>query len=189
MARRSQIEHEMDRKQFRPSVLIQPRADEVMMDLYTLSLSNALAGYAYRTVEEMICNRRSDPISQADKEYLIKSMYDEVGSDLRASEYRVLNNDDVVNRRLLFCLALRWDNRHLQYLLAEDKVQWEHYGAVLAQNVEFSERCFEGVYARLGLLAPSGHLSPEFKEMVREGVEQDIIHGYIVKLSESLDPP
>ena len=45
------------------TALVQPEANAILMDLYTLSLSNALAGYVYRTVEEMMFERRTAPLS------------------------------------------------------------------------------------------------------------------------------
>ena len=72
MARRSRIEHEEGRRHLRWSTITRPVADllsaeETMMELYTLSLSNALAGYAYRSIEEMVCRRRSPRIPEAKK--------------------------------------------------------------------------------------------------------------------------
>jgi hypothetical protein len=115
-------------------------------------------------------------------------MYEQSGSDLTDSEYRVLRSDDVVFGRLLFCLAVRSDNRHLKYLMADEETQRVQWANIFAENVELSECCFEGVYRGLGKLRSGERLSHEAKNMVRESVEQDLIHGYIVKLAESLDP-
>jgi hypothetical protein len=188
MARRSRIEHEADVRELFSFALMRPGADEVLMDLYTLSLSNALAGYTYRTVEEMTCNRRTPPLSQKEKDCLLRTMREECGSDLTDSEYRVLCADDGVDRRLLFCLAVRWDNRHLRYMLADDDTQRERWATVFVENIDLSEACFEGVYRNLGMLKDNQSLSQGAKEMIRGSVEQDLIHGYIVKLAESLDP-
>lgn len=188
IARRSQIEHEADVSGFFSFALMQPGADCILMDLYTLSLSNALAGYAYRAVEEITCQRRTPPLSQDKKTHLLRTMHEQCGSDLTGSEYRVLRSDDMIDARLLFCLAVRWDNRHLQYMLADEDTQRERWATVFAQNIEFSEACFAGVYRSLGRLREKQGLSNGAKEMIRGTVEQDLIHGYIVKLAESLDP-
>jgi hypothetical protein len=73
-------------------------------------------------------------------------------------------------------------------VLADEDTQRERWATVFAQNVEFSEACFAGVYKSLGRLRENQGLSNGAKEMIRGTVEQDLIHGYIVKLAESLDP-
>ncbi len=188
MARRSRIEHEADIKELFPFALIQPGADSVLMDLYTLSLSNALAGYVYRTVEEMTCESSTPPLSKQEKSYLLRTMYEESGSDLTSSEYRDLRDDDAIDSRLLFCLAIRWKNRQLNYMLADEATHRRWWAIVFGENVELSENCFERVYRDLGRLRTNQGLSDDAKEMVRGFVEQDVIHGYIAKLAESLDP-
>jgi hypothetical protein len=188
MARRSRIEHEADIKGLFPFALIQPGGDDILQDLYTLSLSNALAGYAYRAAEEMMCKRRTPPLPKGEKEYLLRTMYEECGHDLAESEYRVLRSDDIVDGRLLFCLAVRWDNRHLKFTLADEDVQGERWATVLVQNIEWSKSCYERVFRNLGTLRGKQGLSDRTKETIRDGVEQDLIHGYIVRLAESLDP-
>jgi hypothetical protein len=115
MARRSRIEHEADIKEIFSFALTQPGADSVLMDLYTLSLSlsNALAGYVYRTIEEMTCERSTPPLSRQEKSYLLRTMYEESGAHLTSSEYRVLRDDDPIDSRLLFCLAIRCPMQHI----------------------------------------------------------------------------
>jgi hypothetical protein len=188
MARRSQIEHEMDMKELFMATFNKPGAEEVLMNLYTLSLSTALAGYVYRSVEEMICKRTNYPLSEIEKNSLLSSMYQETGAALTDSEYCVLRPDDAVDGRLLFCLALRWDNRHLKYLLADDEIQQEWWATVLAQSIELGEERVEHVYRAMELIGPRNGLSDQTKEAVRDGIEQDLLHGYIVKLAESLIP-
>jgi hypothetical protein len=188
MARRSQIEHETDVQQLLMATFKKPGAEQILTDLYTLSLSTALAGYVYRSVEEMICKGTNDPLSESEKSGYLCSMYQEYGTTLANSEYRVLKPNDVVDDRLLFCLALRWDNRHLKYLLAGAEIQREWWATMLSQNIELAEKRVEQVYRAVELIGPSRGLSHQTKEMVRDGVVQDLLHGYIVKLVESLIP-
>jgi len=188
MGRRSRIEYEIDLRELFPYALIKPGADAILMDLYTRSLSNALAGYAYRAVEEMVCGRTTPPLSQQEKDYLLRTMWEECGSDLTDTEYRVLRKDDPTDSRLLFCLAIRWDNRHLKYMLADETTQQEWWNILFPENMKLSEDCFEQIYRSLGMLKTDGALSDEAKEMICDSVEQDLSHGYIVKLAESLDP-
>jgi hypothetical protein len=145
MARRSRIEHEMDVKHLRMATFKKAGAEEILTDLYTLSLSTALSGYVYRSVEEMICKRTNHPLSEAEKNGLLRLMYRESGTALTDTEYRVLRPSDAVDSRLLFCLALRWDNRHLNYFLADDDIQREWWATMLSQNMELAEKRIEQV--------------------------------------------
>lgn len=54
--------------------------------------------------------------------------------------------------------------------------------------VAFSDHCFERTYRSLGRLRSNQRLGDGLKETIREFVEQDLIHGYIVKVAEFLDP-
>jgi hypothetical protein len=164
-------------------------AQETLMSLYWLSLSNALTGYAYRTVEEVIYEEQGPRMPETERERLLNSMFRECAADLNEGGYRTLRQDDVVDRRLLLCLALRWNNHHLPYILADNDEQARLWGAVFSQNLQLSENCYVRVFASLGMLKKDRGLSDTTRDQVRDGVQQDLLHGYIVKLSESLDAP
>jgi hypothetical protein len=187
MIRRSRIEHQTMRRNFLSLIIKDIDVDAALMDFYKLSLSNALAGYAYRSVEEMIYRTRSERLSVSEKNSLISSMSEGCGDDLRESGYKDLRADDVVDRRLLFCLALRWNNRHLNHLLAEEPVQREWWATLVSQNFRLSENCAECVFRAMGVLKDGKGLSDRDKESARDNAEEDLIHGYIVRFAESLD--
>jgi hypothetical protein len=192
MVRRTRIEHEVDQKELLFS--IRPvgdfsRAAESVASLYPRSLSNALTGYSYRTVEEMVCKQHSNPLSDSDRQRLMTRMYAECADALnQPGDYAGLNPKDPIDSRLLFCLALRWDNQHLAYVLSEDDWQERMWKSIFAESLRLSEDCFRQVFAVVGLIGCGGRLTGSLKETVVEWVEQDLIHGYIVKLAESLYP-
>jgi hypothetical protein len=188
MSRRSRIEYEMDVKALFMATFNKPGSQEALMDLYTLSLSTALAGYVYRSVEEMICKRTNEPLSEAEKNDLLRSMYQGSSAALTGTGYHVLRSSDAVDGRLLFCLAVRWDNHHLNYVLADDEIQARWWTTVRSQSFDLAEKRVEHIYGALELIRPGKGLSSHSKETVRESAEQDLLHGYIVKLAESLIP-
>ena len=187
MIRRCRLEHEETVRQSFHSFAFRLEAVELLNELYSLALSNALAGYTYRCVEETICKRKSERITEQKKKSLVDSMYKEFGAKLAATEYRVLDNTDPVDSRLIFCLALRWNNRHMEYMLADEAVQTRWWNSVLAGSVELNESRAEPVYRAAFGRARRG-LSASDRAVVQQSVEQDLLHGYIVKLAESLDP-
>lgn len=187
MIRRCRIEHEETMKQWVPIIFRTAGAAERLMELYHLSLSNTLAGYTFRSVEEMICKKKTERISETKKSFLIDSMYKECGSEMAASEYKVLNRDDPVDNRLVFCLALRSDNRHLEYVLADDDLQALWWNTFFSGSIKLNEAHIEPLFRAI-LRGRGPGLGESEKETIRESVEQDLLHGYIVKLAESLDP-
>jgi hypothetical protein len=188
MTRRCRLEHDVLRKQSMSLIIKNIHADEDLMELYTLALSNSLAGYTYRSVEEMIFGKKAVRLSQPEREHLISSMRQEYGTELEKSEYRALHEGDPVDNRLLLCLALRWNNRHLKYLLAPDAIQGEWWSTVCFQNFKLSEDCVERVFRQMGLLSDNKSLRDSDKKNAQDNAEQDLLHGYVVRLSESLDP-
>jgi len=188
MIRRCRIEHRMNLKSFADTIKRNSGAEAVLMDLYTLALSNTLAGYVYRSVEEAVCKKKSAQLAESEKAQLINSMYAEYGSEMSKTLYGELRAEDVADGRLVLCLALRWKNRHLKYLLAEDQLQQKWWETVFSQNLALSLHCVEHVFRTLRLLSEGKSLSENNTAAAVERAEQDLIHGYIVKLSESLVP-
>jgi hypothetical protein len=161
---------------------------DAVQALYPLSLSNSLTGYVYRSVEEFVTDRKSAELSPTERECLLTSLYEEAEQDLKDSCYKALNRNDELDGRILFCLALRWRNRHLKYLLADDEQQGCWYFNALQQNIEGSIRCHERAYKALFPDADIASLMERKQDAIRENTEQDVFFGYIVKLSESLHP-
>jgi hypothetical protein len=187
MIRRCRLEHEETARQMFQSFHFQLAAADRLKDLYSLALSNALAGYTYRSVEEMICKRTNARLSEEKKQWLVDSMYEQCGEELAASEYRVLDRNDPVDGRLTFCLALRWDNRHIGFMLADEAIQAHWWDSVVAGSMELNESRAEQVY-RAAFRSRERGLSERDRAIVQENLVQDLLHGYVVKLAESLDP-
>jgi hypothetical protein len=186
MSRRCSIDHnEMCRDIFR-SLRFRPEASQALDDLLTLSLSNALAGYAYRAVEEMICKRKILPMPSTERDSLISTVWR--NSDLKESAYGELRSDDPVEHRLLFCLALNWNSGHDRYTLASQDLHEKWWKTVFGENLELSFTCFENVYRAVGLLANRQPLSHAVKQSVADDVHEELTHGYVVRLAESLYP-
>jgi hypothetical protein len=188
MSRRCKIEFEDEIRSIAINYLTKGGLPDAVQDLYPMSLTNSLSGYVYRTIEELVTNKRSSKLPDVDRDYLMTSMYKEAEADLKNSCFRVLSEDDELDRRVLFCLALRWDNRHLKYLLADDKQQGEWFYTVLSQNIESTMKCNERAFKALKANTDITALMFRKQDAIRDGVEQDILFGYIVKLSESLFP-
>jgi hypothetical protein len=188
MSRRCKIEFEDEFRSISMTYLTKGGLPDAVLDLYPMSLTNSLSGYVYRTVEELVTHKKSAELSDTDRQYLRTSMYREAEADLKNSYYKVLREDNALDNRVLFCLALRWDNRHLKYLLADDEQQGEWFSKVLSQNIErtiqYNERAFRALKPNTDITA----LLDRKQGAIRNGVEQDILFGYIVKLSESLYP-
>jgi hypothetical protein len=188
MSRRCKIEFEDEVRSISIMYLTKGGLPDAVLDLYPMALTNSLSGYVYRTIEEFVTHKKSTKLSDADREYLVTSMYKEAEADLRNSCYKVLSENNELDRRVLFCLALRWDNRHLKYLLADDEQQGEWFYEVLSQNIETTINCHERAFEALKSNTDITALMSRRKDAIRDGVEQDILFGYIVKLSESLYP-
>ena len=188
MSRRCKIEFEDEFRSISMTYLTKGGLPDAVLDLYPMSLTNSLSGYVYRTIEELVTHKKSAELSDADRQYLMTSMYREAEADLKNGCYRILREDNELDRRLLFCLALRWDNRHLKYLLADDEQQGEWFSTVLSQNVERTVQCNERAFKALKPGMDITALLDRKLGAIRDGVEQDILFGYIVKLSESLYP-
>jgi hypothetical protein len=157
-------------------------------ELYHLTLTLTLSGYVFRSVEEIITKRRSDPLQESDRAWLMTSLFKEAGDDLNRSCYRPLAVKNDVDRRVLFCLALRWDNRHLKYQLTEDKYAHEWASIILSQNLTTCIKCHEKVF---GLLMPGSNaqaITTMKHSSFEENVQEDFLFGYIVRLAESLNP-
>lgn len=147
-----------------------------------------MTGYTYRSIEEIIVKKKSDKLSESDKISLMTSLFAEAGDDLKRSCYKVLDSRNDLDNRVLFCLSLRWDNRHMKYQLAEDNYQNKWCSLILSQNVLTSLKHHENIFK---LLLPGANVKimvNKKRSAIEDGVQQDFLFGYIVKLAESLNP-
>jgi hypothetical protein len=174
IVRRCRIEHEMFLEEL--PRLGRVRLGEVgtFMTLYHQALSNTLAGYACRSVEEMIFRKVIGPLDRTDKEYLISSM--RKGSDLGETLYRDLHGENSVDGRLLLCLSLFWNDRHRKYILAEEKVQNEWWMTMFSESIQATEGRTISVFSQLGPARNAG-LKASDREVLIENVSDDLTIG------------
>lgn len=164
---------------------IPPAAAE---NLYHLYLTNTLSGYAYRSVEELIFKGESPSLSESEKAYFFNAFFSEAGEDLKQSGYKVLDTRNNLDNRVLFCLSIRWDNRHLKFQLADDKFQDEWGSVILSQNILSSLTHHENIFRLLYPGADAKSLVAKKRSAIADGTQQDFLFGYIVKLAETLNP-
>ena len=189
MCRKCRIEIEGEVSDIQRRVFLPDGPPDAILRLYHASLSDALSGYAYRFIEEFVVQKKSQPLSVLEKHYLLSSMRQEAEEDLATEGYRDLKPDDRVDSRVLLCLSIRWDNRHLRYLLADEKTHEKWYATIHADAFERSTAITRAVYSQI---YHSDTLAEQYvsrnQENIADNVQQDISFGYIVKLCESLDP-
>jgi len=188
IARRCKLEYEDDYRDMIRNLSMKFVPPDATADMYYLSLSNTLAGYTYRFVEELIVKRKSEILSEAEKRQLMSSLFKEAEHDLKDSCYKVLDPGNFVDNRVLFCFSVRWKNGQLKYLLADDIYQRVWFSNILSQNIATSMKYYEKIFK---ILVPGTDVTAivdRKREVIEENVEQDLIFGYIVKLCESLSP-
>ena len=158
---------------------------EEIQDLFAMTLTNTLVGYVYRSVEEFVTSKKTEELQPAEKDYLMASLGKE---DLDHSCYRLLSAGDELDRRVLFCLALRLDSSHIMYKLADSEQQKEWYFSVIEQSLEKTIQFYKIACRALWPKKDLGEFLESRQEVIRENVEKDFLFGYVVKLSESLNP-
>lgn len=188
IARRCKLEYEDDYKDMIRNLTMKFVPPDATADMYYLSLSNTLAGYTYRSVEELIVKKKSAQLSEADKNRLMSLVVKEAADDFNNSCYKALDSNNYLDKRVLFCLAIRWNNGQLKYLLADDIYHQKWFFNILSQNITKSMKYHEKMF---NLLTPGANvhaLVNRKREAIEQNAEQDLLFGYIVKLSESLNP-
>ena len=154
-----------------------------LMGLYHQSLSNAVAGYTFRSVEEMIFRKKLGPLDSAKRENFISSACS--GSDLMETRYRDLKRGDPVDDRLLLALSLFWRERHREFILADDQTLEDWWTTIFSQSCEATAEQSVSVYRQAGIQL---NLRDSDKEVLAQNVSNDISMGYIIKTVESLYP-
>jgi hypothetical protein len=188
IARRCKLEYEDDFRDTIRNLTMKFVPPDVTADMYYLSLSNTLAGYTYRSVEELIVKKKSAQLSEAEKHRLMSTLFKEAADDFANSCYKALDSNNSLDNRVLFCLAIRWNNGQLKYLLADDKYHQGWFFNILSQNITKSMKYHEKIF---GLLLPGANVQELVAgkgEAIEQNAEQDLLFGYIVKLCESLNP-
>jgi hypothetical protein len=154
--------------------------DEVL-DLLKMSLTSALAGYAFRSIEEFVAGKRCRELTYAEKEYIFASLD-------RADINKKLSYGDEIDGRILFCLALRLDGAYIKYSLINYNEKNDLSGSIIKQCVEETILFYK---AALRTLWPAANID-EFinfhRKNIEAKVEKEFTFGYLVRLSESLNP-
>jgi len=188
IARRCKLEYEDDYRDMIRNLGMTFVPPDATADMYYLSLTNTLAGYTYRSIEELIVKRKNEVLSEAEKRQLMSSLFKEAEHDLKDSCYKVLDQLNFVDNRVLFCLSVRWKNGQLKYLLADDRYQREWFFKILSQNIATSIKYHEKIFK---ILIPGANVTAivdKKRETIEQNEEQNLLFGYIVKLCESLSP-
>jgi hypothetical protein len=146
IARRCKLEYEDDYRDMIRNLGMKFVPLDATADMYYLSLTNTLAGYTYRFVEELIVKRKSEMLSETEKRQLMSSLFKEAEHDLKDFCYKVLDPSNFVDNRVLFCLSVRWKNGQLKYLLADDIYQREWFFNILSQNIVTSMKYHEKIF-------------------------------------------
>ena len=188
IARRSKIEFDDDYGSMVRNLTAKFIPPATAETLYHLYLTNTLTGYTYRSVEELIFKTKSPSLSESEKAYFINSLFTEAGEDLKQSGYKILDPRHNLDNRVLLCLAIRWDNRHLKFQLADDKFQDEWGSIILSQNILSSLKHHENLFHLLLPSADAKALVAKKRSAIENGTQQDFLFGYIVKLAETLNP-
>ncbi len=188
IARRCKLEYEDDYRDMIQNLGMKFVPPDATTYMYYLSLTNTLAGYTYRSIEELIVKRKSEMLSETEKHQLMSSLFKEAEHDLKNSCYKALDPVNFVDNRVLFCLSVRWKNGQLKYLLADDIYQREWFFNILSQNIAKSMKYHEKIFKILIPCADVTAIVNRKREAIEQSAEQDLLFGYIVKLCESLSP-
>lgn len=160
---------------------------EEVRDIFAMALSNALIGYTYRYVEEFIMGGKCAELAAAEKTALVSAlMTGEAG--FRESCFRVLDPENEIDGRVLFCLALKINENYLRYMLAGEEQQNERFRNVLEQSIEKTIYFYGMAFRALWPDKDLRQFLSGREGIIRKNVEKDFLFGYVVRLSESLNP-
>ncbi len=163
---------------------------EEVRDIFAMTLSNSLIGYIYRYVEEFICltgDAQCRELAAAERAALVAALTSGK-TGFNESCYRVLNPENEIDRRVLFCLALRINDNYVRYLLAEGDQQDAWFNSILEQSIDKTTYFYGMAFRALWPDKDLGRFLAGRRNIIRENVEKDFLFGYVVRLSESLHP-
>lgn len=160
---------------------------EELRDIYAMALTNTLTGYIYRYVEEFILGGKNGELGEAERKSLISTLLaDESG--FNESCFRVLNSENEIDRRVLFCLALRINANYIRYLLADEGREDEWFNCILEQSIEKTTYFYGMAFRALWPDQDLRQFLARRRNTIRENVQKDFLFGYVVRLSETLHP-
>ena len=155
---------------------------------YHQSLSNALAGYTFRSIEELIANKKSPLLSETEKHSIMSTMFKESASDLHTPPYNALDSNNLVDNRVLFCFSIRWNNGHLKYMLADKDYNYKLFAVILSDAITMSIETYGKVIRSFIPDANIQEIVNRKRRSIEDNTQQDLLFGYIVRLCESLSP-
>lgn len=163
---------------------------EEIRDIFAMALSNTLIGYIYRYIEEFICRSgdgKCSELTEAERKSLISALVSDE-SGFNQSCFRVLNSENEIDSRVLFCLALRINENYVHYLLAQDDQEDAWFNSILEQSIEKTTYFYGMAFRALWPDKDLRQFLERRRSVIRENVEKDFLFGYVVRLSESLNP-
>jgi len=160
---------------------------EEIRDIFAMVLTNTLTGYIYRYVEEFILDDKCAELDASERAALVFTL---VTGDTGFNEscFRALNPENEIDRRVLFCLALRIDENYNRYLLAAEDQEDEWFTSIIEQSIEKTTYYYGMAFRALWPEKDLRQFLENRKSIIRENVEKDFLFGYVVRLSESLKP-
>lgn len=160
---------------------------EELRDVFAMGLTNTLTGYIYRYVEEFIHDGKCGELAAAERTALISALMSEE-TGFNESCFRQLNPDNEIDGRVLFCLALRINENYLRFLLADEEQQDQWFRSVLEQSIEKTIYFYGMAFRALWPDKDLRRFLAMRQGVIRKNVEKDFLFGYVVRLSESLNP-
>jgi len=185
--RRCELEFHNEVYSFELDVQSEEDWPEEIRDLFAMSLTNTLTGYIYRSVEEFVTQKKSPELLPAEKQSLI-AVLDSPKAGIGRSCYRRLDRSNAVDRAVLFCLALRLGNTLPKYMLADDDKQKSWYFSIVEQVYDRTIHFYSMAFKAIQPLKSLNEFMNQRRDSIRDNVEKDFLFGYVVKLSESLNP-
>lgn len=170
----------------------QPTSDD-LADLCTISASNILAGYCFRTTEEALAASKNCEIEMREVSKLIEKHQEdekkEMGQDYQYYLWKDADLNNSIIRRFVFLDALRKNNYYQKFLLFEKseivKCMYPCIEGIRKSAIENLERAFTRTYKSE---QKAKYKVQQKRALYEEEAGNDFIIGYCLRLSESLMP-
>lgn len=160
---------------------------EEIRDLYAMCLSYTLCGYVFRTVEELVSQGKSHELSTETVNRIISSLVSRK-EIFEKSSYKLLDWQNELDSRILFCLAMLMNGTHLECRLVDPEQHEAWSSCIIEQSTSRAVEFFEIAFGALRPDKSIPELVLEWHDFIRDNVERGFLFGYAVKLSESLIP-
>ncbi len=171
-----------------PTGVAFPDRMRVIAGFFRSRASNAVTGYAIRVAEELIVKKKTIALSLKEVENAINSFLKEFAEADIVKIICAHMSDKTQQTRIMFVLYIQADNKHMNYFLDEPMLQrW--FDIILQRNIELTLQMDRDAFSKVTTRnSDIESFITRNKDMIFEGVLNDIVFGYCVKLSESLFP-